>query len=82
MKYYVYILKSLKNGDMYVGSARDFNNRFILHNQGKVRSTKGYRPWIVVKHEEFNSRSEAVKHEKFLKTGQQKEIIKRKYVAW
>ena len=31
--------------------------------------------------EEHETRSEAVRREKFLKTGQQKEILKKQYVA-
>lgn len=79
MMYFVYILRSLKNNDIYIGSTENITKRFILHNKGKVKSTKAYRPWQLLEKEEFNSRSDAVKHERFLKTGQQKEILKRKY---
>ncbi len=79
MKYFVYFLKSLKNGDIYVGSTTDVSNRFALHNAGRVKSTKGYKPWILLGSIEYNSRSEAVKMEQFYKTGQQKEILKKKY---
>ena len=79
MKYYVYILKSLKNNDFYIGSTEDIDKRFRLHNQGKVKSTKGYRPWKLLEHQEFYSRSEATRQEMFLKTHQQKEILKKKY---
>ena len=77
--YFVYILKSLKNNDIYIGSTENVIKRFNLHNKGKVKSTKAYRPWQLLNKEEFNSRSDAVKRERFLKTGQQKEILKRKY---
>ncbi len=75
----VYILRSLKNNDLYVGSTEDFNNRIKLHNFGRVRSTRAYRPWELLEIRECGNRSEAVKLEKFLKTGQQKEILKKKY---
>ena len=52
-----------------------------MHNRGKVKSTKGYKPWVLLEYKEFDSRSGAVKHERFLKTGQQKEILKRKHKA-
>jgi len=77
--YFVYILRSLKNNDIYVGSAEDIAKRFDLHNKGRVKSTKAYRPWELLNKEEFNSRGDAVRRERFLKTGQQKEILKRKY---
>jgi putative endonuclease len=77
--YYVYILKSIKNNDLYIGSTEDINNRLKKHNDGKVKSTKFYRPWQLMNCETYNTRSEAVKREYFLKTGQQKELLKRKY---
>ena len=79
--YYVYVLKSLKNSDLYIGSTADLDERIKLHNAGKVKSTRGYMPWELVEYKEFCSRSKAVKQEKFLKTGQQKEILKKKYQA-
>ena len=67
---------------MYIGSStEDVQNRIMLHNEGRVRSTKGYRPWELLEKLEFNSRSEAFKHEHFLKTHQQKELLKIKYGA-
>lgn len=81
MKYYTYVLLSLKNWDIYVGSTDDVHERFLSHNQGKVKSTKPYRPWKLLEYQEFSSRSGAVRKERFLKTGQQKEILKEKYGA-
>ena len=72
---------SLTNGDVYVGSTEDINNRVRLHNLGKVKSTKANKPWRLVDSYEFKSRSGAVQMERFLKTGQQKEILRKKYGA-
>lgn len=79
MKYFVYFLQSLKNNDLYVGSTENLEKRVALHNAGKVKSTKAYRPWKVLGFEEFDSRSAAVVREKFYKAHQQKEILKKKY---
>ena len=79
MNYSVYILRSLKNGDLYVGSTEDISNRLARHNCGKVKSTKGYRPWEILDIMEFPTRSDAVKHEMFLQTGQQKGLLRAKY---
>ncbi|HCI05221.1 TPA: endonuclease [Patescibacteria group bacterium] len=79
MKYCVYVLRSLRNDDIYVGSTENIEKRISLHNAGKVRSTKPNRPWKLLEHYEYNSRSEAVKQEGFLKTHQQKEMIKRTF---
>ena len=79
MAYFVYFLKSLQNGDIYVGSTDDVRKRVARHNAGKVKSTKGYRPWRLLKYLEYASRSEAMKAELFYKTGQQKEILRKEY---
>lgn len=81
MAYYTYLLKSQKNCDIYVGSCENVFIRLKRHNTGKVKSTKGYKPWDLLEYREFNTRSEAVKYERFLKSHQQKEIIKEKYQA-
>jgi len=75
--HYVYYLKSLENNDLYVGSTENVGNRVRLHNESKVRSTKAYTPWQLLGFEVYNSRSEAVRRERFLKSHQQKEILKR-----
>jgi len=44
----VYILKSLKNGGYYIGSSENIDLRFTEYNNGRVKSTKGQRPWSLV----------------------------------
>lgn len=77
--FYVYFLRSTINNDLYVGSTEDVTNRVRLHNAGRVKSTKAYRPWDLLGYEEYPSRTEAVKYEKFYKTHQQKNLLKAKY---
>ena len=77
--YYVYFLKSTVNADLYIGSCEDMKKRLKRHNDGLVRSTKANRPWRLMGNEEYDSRSEAVRRERFLKTGQQKEILKKRF---
>lgn len=79
MKYFVYFLLSLKNGDLYIGSTENVEKRVVTHNAGKVKSTKAYRPWRLLGFETRDSRREAVRREKFYKAHQQKEILKTKY---
>ena len=79
MPYFTYILKSQKNKDIYMGSCENVLIRLCRHNTGRVKSTKGYAPWSLLEYKEFDTRSEAVKCERLLKTHQQKDIIKKKY---
>ena len=76
MEYYTYVLLSLTNGYLYIGSTDNIENRLKRHNSGKVKSTKAYRPWKLLEYYKFKSRAEAVRHERFLKTHQQKDLIK------
>ncbi|MFW0838109.1 MAG: GIY-YIG nuclease family protein [Candidatus Komeilibacteria bacterium] len=76
---YVDYLKSLVNEYIYIGSCHDVKKRLVRHNGGYVKSTKAYRPGELLECEEYETRSEAFRWEKFLKTGQQREILKKKY---
>ena len=67
MNFYVYILRSLKNGRYYIGQTKDLEKRISIHNSSKARWTKRYQPWELVHNEIFSSRSEAIKREMFLK---------------
>jgi len=42
--FYVYILKSQKDNNLYFGSTNDLRRRLSEHNSGKVVSTKGRSP--------------------------------------
>ncbi|MBI2623849.1 MAG: GIY-YIG nuclease family protein [Candidatus Liptonbacteria bacterium] len=77
--YYVYFLASERNRDLYIGSSESLERRVRLHNAGRVRSTKAYRPWKVLGYETYITRSEAVRREMFLKNHQQKEILKKRF---
>lgn len=77
--FFVYFLKSLKNHDLYIGSTEDVGKRLNRHNAGKIRSTQFNKPWQLLDYEVYNTRGEAVQRERFLKTGQQKELLKNKY---
>jgi len=66
--YYIYILKSKAHGNFYIGVTRSIVNRLCQHNNGAVRSTKSYRPWIVVYTEEYTDKNMAYKREFYLKS--------------
>lgn len=51
--YYVYVLESLLTKELYVGSTNDLKKRFKNHNEGKVISTKRYRPWKLIYYEAY-----------------------------
>ncbi|MDZ4665157.1 MAG: GIY-YIG nuclease family protein [Bacteroidota bacterium] len=65
---FVYILKSLKTSRYYYGSTNDLTNRLNLHNAGRVKSTKSFKPWILHYSEKFETISLARKRELFFKS--------------
>ncbi len=69
MSYYSYVLRSTKNGILYKGSTQNLEKRLQTHNSGKVKFTSKNIPWELVISEEFSTRSEAVKREKWYKSG-------------
>lgn len=66
--YYAYVLQSEKHHGYYTGSCQDIDNRLNKHNTGKVRSTKNGVPWIIVRKEAFETRSEAYRRELEIKS--------------
>ena len=74
--FYVYVLRSLKDGRLYKGLTQDVTKRLKQHNQGENRSTKGFVPWELVFTKKFNSRPEARTYEKYLKSGSGREFLK------
>jgi len=73
--FYVYVLRSLEKGRRYVGMTKHLDRRLKEHNEGKNRSTKGFKPFELVHVEEFEERTEARKREKYLKSGSGREYL-------
>jgi len=63
-------LYSEKARRYYVGQTDDLGARLTRHDAGLVFSTAPFRPWRLVHAEEFRTRSEAMRQEHFLKSGQ------------
>ena len=76
MKWFVYVLRSINFERNYIGFSRNVSKRLRQHNSGKTKSTKPYLPWKILFSEEFSSKEEALKREKFLKSGKGREYIK------
>ena len=77
MDYYVVVLRSDKFEHNYFGFSSDVERRIIQHNTGHTKSTKPYRPWRLLFAEAYSSKNEAIEREKFLKSGQGREYIKK-----
>ncbi len=64
MKFYVYILKSKKDGKMYIGSTKNLRIRINEHMKGEVKSTKDRRPFKLIGWRQFNVAADAALWEK------------------
>ncbi|MDD4150562.1 MAG: GIY-YIG nuclease family protein [Bacteroidales bacterium] len=79
--FYVYVI-ACEGGSNYIGHTDDLRRRWQEHKSGKGADwTKTHKPRYIIHHEIFNSREEAVKREKELKTGFGREWLKREIEA-
>ncbi len=57
--FYVYLLKSLVDGEYYIGQTSDIEKRLVGHNNGFVRATRCRRPLRLLGKELLSSREKA-----------------------
>jgi putative endonuclease len=77
MKYFVYILQSLRDNRFYIGFTTNVENRLNYHNAGKQRSTKSRIPFKLIYTEEFDNKKSALKREKQIKSYKGGEAFKK-----
>ncbi|PIR73081.1 MAG: excinuclease ABC subunit C [Candidatus Nealsonbacteria bacterium CG10_big_fil_rev_8_21_14_0_10_36_23] len=75
--YYVYTIQSKIYKKVYVGYTNDLQRRLMLHNSGKVFSTKPYKPYKLIYYEAYQNKEDAQEREIFLKSGWGKNYLKR-----
>lgn len=67
--YYVYILKSIKDGSSYVGVTKNLKKRIEEHNYNGPKFTSSKRPYKIIWYAVFLDKRQAYQFEKYLKTG-------------
>ncbi len=75
MFYYVYVLLSFKDHNLYIGYTNNLKRRILQHNQGKTDSLRGRRPLKLIYYEAFLEKKDAQKKEKFYKSGRGHEVL-------
>ena len=77
MRYYLYILKSISVGRYYTGISQNPKRRLEYHNTLEKGFTSRYRPWEIVLIKEYNSKKEAMRAEKKVKSWKSTKMIKK-----
>ncbi len=76
-KYFIYVIKS-DEGYRYIGYTSDLQKRLKEHNDKNLSFwTKRGSNWKLIFTKEFETASEAMKYERFLKSGRGREYLKR-----
>ena len=77
--YITYILISEKDNRTYTGYTSNLEKRLEYHNRGRVKATKNRRPLRVLYKEEFATKEEAKKRERYLKSSAGRRFLKHKF---
>jgi len=65
--HYVYVLKSVILGELYIGQTSDLKQRFVEHNDKKNISTKHKAPFKLVYYEAYRAKADTKHREEMLK---------------
>ena len=76
----LYVLRSESDPSrQYVGITNDVRSRLVWHNHGPTGHTLTGRPWSLIVVMEFSSERDAVRFEKYLKSGSGRAFAKRHF---
>ncbi len=64
---YVYVIRSTKDSELYIGSTNDLKRRLNEHNNGKNFSTAPRAPFELIYYEAYKEKDDASRREKALK---------------
>lgn len=80
--FYVYILFSKKDSQLYSGYTSDLRKRINLHKSGKIRSTSHRGELQLIYYEACLNKYDALRREKYMKSGPGKRFIKSRLKNW
>ncbi len=80
--HYTYVLRSDYDGRFYTGYTGDLRQRLREHHRGQVRWTASRQPVQLVYYEACLSREDALRRERFLKSGKGKRYLRSRLVAF
>jgi putative endonuclease len=80
--HYTYVLYSESDREWDTGATSDLRSGVREHAEGRVRSTAGRRPMILVYYEGCLNREDAFRRERYLKTGRGKRYLRQRLGQW
>ena len=80
--FYTYVLLSEKDGEFYIGFTEDLRVRLEKHKTGKVKSSANRRPLKLIYYEACLDERDAIKREKYFKTGFGRRFLKNRLEAF
>ena len=78
--FHIYVIKSQTSGKIYIGQTENLEKRLRQHNDKEfdkrsyTKLNKG--PWIITHKENYKTRGEALKREKYLKSHHGRDFLK------
>lgn len=76
--FYVYLLESQKSKDWYVGYTSDLRKRLSQHqSKNGGQTTKRINDWRLVYYEAYLDKNDALRRERFLKSGSGHRFLKK-----
>jgi putative endonuclease len=73
--WFVYVLRSRRDKDLYIGSTNDIRRRLAEHNSGLVESTRPRLPFDLEAYVAVRDKARAVELEQYFKTGSGKAVL-------
>ena len=75
MFFYIYVLESKKDGELYVGYTDNLGKRIEEHNKGRNSSTRFRLPFELIYFEGCRNMNDAKRREHYLKTTQGRRFL-------
>jgi putative endonuclease len=74
----VYILSSIMDKNLYVGSTNNIRRRLTEHNSGKVDSTKSRIPFSLEAYIAVKDQAKTIELEQYFKTGSGRALLQKR----
>jgi putative endonuclease len=74
--HYVYVLRSGKDGGLYIGYSTNLRKRFDEHATGEAFATSYRGPWKLICYEAYLEHEDALGRERYLKSGSGRKFLK------